>query len=366
MNQTIIKPKIGITTGDINGVGIELIIKTFTENHLFELCTPIVFASNKVINFYKNLMPKEFNIQYAGTKDLNQLSGKGVQVFNCWEEEVNVTPGQINETGGKYGVRSLMVATQCLKDGQLQGLVTNPIHKHNAQTADFKHSGHTPFLKEKFALKDVAMIMCNDSLKVALLSEHIPISEVSKHITTDNIISKVKIIHESLTKDFGIDRPKIAILALNPHASDNGLIGNEEQTQIIPAIEKLKAEHFLVYGPYSADAFFARQTDKNFDCVLAMYHDQGLIPFKSFDHGMGVNFTAGLPIVRTSPDHGTAFDIAGKNLADRNSFLEAMYLCIDIIAQRANYANGIKNKLVKTSHQHNNNKRSREKDEVVQ
>jgi 4-hydroxythreonine-4-phosphate dehydrogenase len=357
------KPKIGITTGDINGIGIELIIKSFAEHRLFELCTPIVFASNKVINFYKSIMPKEFNIQYAGTKDLNQLSGKGVQVFNCWEEDVNVTPGQMNEIGGKYGIRSLMVATQCLKDGQLDGLVTNPIHKSNSQTNDFKYSGHTPFLKDKFGMKDVAMMLCTDELKVALLTEHIPISEISKHITVENIVSKVKIINESLIKDFGIDRPKIAVLALNPHASDNGLIGNEEQTHIIPAVEKLKSENILAYGPYSSDAFFARQVDKNFDCVLAMYHDQGLIPFKSFDQGLGVNYTAGLPIVRTSPDHGTAYDIAGKNKADHRSFLEAIYLCIDVIHQRANYASATKNKLVRSNP---NQKRTREKGEIVQ
>lgn len=361
MSTLHIKPKIGITTGDLNGVGIELILKTFTEHRLFELCTPIVFASNKAINFYKNISPKD-NVQYTGTKDLNQLSGKGVQVFNCWEEEVKITPGEMNETGGKYGIRSLMVATQCLKDGQLDGLLTNPIHKHNSQTHDFKHSGHTPFLKEKFGAKDVAMMMCTDDLKVALLTEHIPISEISKHITTDNILSKVRIINESLIKDFGIDRPKIAVLALNPHASDNGLIGNEEQTQIIPAIEKLKAEGLLVYGPYSSDAFFARQSDKNFDCTLAMYHDQGLIPFKSFDHGLGVNFTAGLPVVRTSPDHGTAFDIAGKNMADASSFIEALYCCIDILNQRKGYAAATGNKLVRSKP---NQRRGRERDEVV-
>jgi 4-hydroxythreonine-4-phosphate dehydrogenase len=364
MSQALLKPKIGITTGDLNGVGIELILKSFNESRLFDICTPIVFASNKAINFYKNIMPKDNNVQYAGTKDLSQLSGKGVQVFNCWEEEVNITPGQMNELGGKYGVRSLMVATQCLKDGQIDGLLTNPIHKSNSQTVDFKYSGHTPFLKEKFVMKDVAMMMCTDDLKVALLTEHMPIAEISKHVTTEAIIRKVKIIHESLIKDFGIDRPKIGILALNPHASDNGLIGNEEQTQIIPAIEKLKSENILAFGPYSADAFFARQTDRQFDCILAMYHDQGLIPFKSFDHGMGVNFTAGLPVVRTSPDHGTAFDIAGQNKADNRSFLEALYLCIDVIHQRAGYASAIKNKLVRQSNHHG--RRHREKDEIVQ
>jgi len=340
------KPKIGITTGDINGIGIELIIKSLSEHRLLEICTPVVFASNKVLNFYKNIVGEQ-NIKYAGTKDINALMPKVINVFNCWDEEVAMTPGQLTEVGGKYGIRSLMVATQCLKDGELDGLITNPIHKKNSQTNDFQYTGHTPFLKDKFGVKDVAMMMCTDELKIALLTEHIPIAEVAKYVTVDNIINKTKIIVDSLIRDFGKDRPKIAILSLNPHASDDGLIGNEEQQFIVPAIEKLKSEGLLVYGPYAADAFFARQHDKQFDCVLAMYHDQGLIPFKSFDRGMGVNYTAGLPVVRTSPDHGTAFDIAGKNKADQTSFLEALYLCIDILNMRKGYTENTKNKLQK-------------------
>jgi 4-hydroxythreonine-4-phosphate dehydrogenase len=344
MSQPIHKPKIGITTGDIQGVGIELIIKTLSEHKLLDFFTPIIFGSNKVIHHYKTLM-NETHMQYFGTKDLKTLNNKGINIFNCWEEEVNVQPGILNEVGGKYGVRSLMVATQCLKDGQLDGLITNPIDKSNSQTPDFKYSGHTPFLKDKFGAKDVAMMLCTEELKVSLLTEHVPLQEVSKYITKEAIWSKVKIIHESLIKDFGIDKPKIAVLALNPHAGDRGLIGKEEQEVIIPAIEKLSQDGMLVFGPYSSDAFFARQHDRQFDCVLAMYHDQGLIPFKSFDRGMGVNYTAGLPIVRTSPDHGPAFDIAGKNIADNTSFLAAIYTCIDILHQRAGYAEATKNPL---------------------
>lgn len=348
MSQIIQKPRIGITTGDINGIGIELIIKTLSEHKLLEYFTPIVFASNKVIHHYKTLM-NESHIHYFGTKDLKNLNNKGINVFNCWEEEVNVQPGVMNEVGGKYGVRSLMVATQCLKDGQIDGMVTNPIDKSNSQTPDFKYSGHTPFLKDKFGAKDVAMMLCTEELRISLLTEHVPIQEVAQHITSANIISKLKIIQDSLVKDFGIDRPKMAVLALNPHAGDKGLIGKEEQAIIIPTIEKLRQEGMLVFGPYSPDAFFARQHDKQFDCTLAMYHDQGLIPFKSFDRGMGVNYTAGLPIVRTSPDHGTAFDIAGKNIADNTSFLQAIYTCLDILSQRHGYAEGIKNKLQRGS-----------------
>ncbi len=351
MSHLINKPKIGITTGDINGIGIELIIKTFADHRILEYFTPVIFASNKVINFYKTLMG-ETNFQYTGTKDFNGLNLKGINVFTCWDEEVAMNPGQITELGGRYGIRSLMVATQCLKDGQIQGLVTNPIHKNNSQTADFKYSGHTPFLKEKFGAKDVAMMMCSDDLKVSLLTEHIALSEVAKNISVEGIISKVKVIKDSLIKDFGIVAPKIAVLSLNPHSGDDGLIGNEEQTIIRPAVEKLKDEGHLVFGPFSADAFFARQADKQFDCTLAMYHDQGLIPFKSFDNGLGVNYTAGLPVVRTSPDHGTAFDIAGKNIADNSSFINALFQCVDIIHHREGHIDRTKNKLRKSNLQY--------------
>lgn len=344
MSTTAPKPIIGITTGDINGIGIELIIKSLSEHSLLEYFTPVIFASNKVIHFYKNL-GEESNMQYVGTKDLSNLNPKQINIFTCWDEEVAVTPGTLNETGGKYAVRSLMVATQCLKDGQIDALITNPLNKKNAQTPDFNYSGHTPFLRDKFGAKDVAMMLCSGDLRVSLLTEHVPVSDIAKYVTTENIVSKVRIIHESLIKDFGIDKPKIAILGLNPHAGDDGLIGKEEKEQIIPAIEKLRNETILAFGPYSADAFFARQHDAQFDCVLAMYHDQGLIPFKSFDKGTGVNYTAGLPIVRTSPDHGTAFDIAGKNKADNSSFLESIFLCLDILRQRDAYKNNTKYKL---------------------
>lgn len=346
MNVHIEKPIIGITTGDLNGIGIELILKSFSEHRLLELFTPIIFASSKSINFYRNIIGEQ-QLKFNHIKSMDNVQAKVVNIFNCWDEEVSITPGQLNDNGGKYGVRSLMVATQCLKDNQIDALVTNPIHKKNSQTPDFKYHGHTPFLKDKFGAKDVAMLMCSEKLKVALLTEHIPISEVSKHITQEAIFSKIKIINQSLIKDFGIDKPKIAVLALNPHAGDQGLIGSEEINIIAPAVEKLRNDGLLVFGPYSADAFFARGYEKRFDCTLAMYHDQGLIPFKSFDRGMGVNYTAGLNVIRTSPDHGTAFDIAGKNKADNTSFLESIFLCIDIIHRRQSFTEYTSNKLQK-------------------
>lgn len=346
MSHVPFKPVIGITTGDINGIGIELILKSLTDHKLLDYFTPIIFASNKSINFYKQILG-ETHIQYAGTKDLQQLHPKAINIYTCWDEEVNIQPGILNEIGGKYAVRSLSVAAQCLKDGQIDGLVTNPLHKSNVQQHDFKYTGHTPFLKEKFGCKDVAMMLCTPDLKVSLLTEHVAIQDIAKHITVDAIVSKVKIIHDSLIKDFGIIKPKIAVLALNPHAGDGGVIGNEEQQIILPAIDKLRNAGILAFGPYSADAFFARQQDTQFDCTLAMYHDQGLVPFKSFDRGLGVNYTAGLPVVRTSPDHGTAFDIAGKNKADNSSFMQALFTCIDILHARKNYKEATQNPLQK-------------------
>jgi 4-hydroxythreonine-4-phosphate dehydrogenase len=344
--NTSFKPVIGISCGDLNGIGIELIIKAFADSRILDQCTPVVFASNKVINFYRKSVP-ESSFNYQNTKELNRLNPKQVNVFNCWEEEVAVTPGQLDETGGKYAIKSLTAATQALKDKLIDGLVTAPIHKKNIQSADFNYTGHTPYLKQAFNAADVLMLLCSGNFRVALVTEHIPVSEIAKHITKENILSKLNLLNESLIKDFAIDKPRIAVLGLNPHAGDEGLIGNEEETIIKPAIKEAKNNNMLVIGPYSADAFFARRSFEKFDAVLAMYHDQGLIPFKTLALGEGVNYTAGLPAVRTSPDHGVAFDIAGKNKADESSFITAVFECIDIIRRRIEYAENTKNPLKK-------------------
>jgi 4-hydroxythreonine-4-phosphate dehydrogenase len=338
------KPVIGITTGDLNGIGTELIIKTFSDNRMLELCTPVIFASNKVINYYRRIVT-EHAFNFSSTKDLTKLNPKQVNIFNCWDEEVPIQPGVLTDAAGKYALRSLMVATQCLKDGQLDAIVTAPIHKSNTNIPDFPYTGHTPYFKDKFGAKDVLMLLYHNNLRVALATEHMPISKVAGAITKELLQSKLAILRESLIKDFGIDKPKIAVLGLNPHAGDEGQIGNEEQTIIRPVIDAQKQAGNLVFGPYSADAFFARSSFTEFDAVLAMYHDQGLVAFKAIAQGEGVNFTAGLPIVRTSPDHGTAFDIAGKNLADPNSFREAVYQCIDLLHQRSEYAANTANPL---------------------
>ncbi|MBS1654037.1 MAG: 4-hydroxythreonine-4-phosphate dehydrogenase PdxA [Bacteroidetes bacterium] len=344
--NTSIKPIIGISCGDLNGIGIELIIKAFADNRILDQCTPVVFASNKVINFYRKSVP-ESSFNYQNTKELNRLNPKQVNVFNCWEEEVAIVPGQLDETGGKYAIKSLTAATQALKDKLIDGLVTAPIHKKNIQSADFNYTGHTPYLKQAFNVPDVLMLLCSGNFRVALVTEHVPVSEIARHITKENILSKLNLLNESLIKDFGIDKPRIAVLGLNPHAGDEGLIGNEEETIIKPAIKEAKNNNMLVIGPYSADAFFARRSFEKFDAVLAMYHDQGLIPFKTLAVGEGVNYTAGLPAVRTSPDHGVAFDIAGKNKADESSFMTAVFECIDIIRRRIEYAENTKNPLKK-------------------
>lgn len=344
------RPVIGISLGDLNGIGTELIIRTFSDNRITELCTPIVFGSNKVLNFYRKLMP-ETNINYNSIKEISKAHPKQLNIFTVWEEEVAIEPGKATETGGKYGVLSLQSAVTALKSGEIDALVTAPLNKHTMQSGDFQFTGHTPYLKETFKANDVIMLMTAENMKVALLTEHVAIGEVAKNITKEQIINKINLLKSSLKKDFGIDRPRIAVLGLNPHAGDEGLVGKEEKEIIRPAVLEAKRSDCIVMGPYSADAFFARGHHETFDAVLAMYHDQGLIPFKSLALGEGTNFTAGLPVVRTSPDHGTAFDIAGKNCADESSFRQAIYTAIDIVEKRESFAERTSNPIRKISAQ---------------
>lgn len=339
------KPVIGISCGDLNGIGIEVIIKTFADLRILEQCTPVIFASTKLINFYRKFLP-DVNFNYQSIKDFSKINHKQINIFSCWEEEVSITPGQLNETGGQYAVQSLVAAVDALKQGHIDGLVTAPIHKNNVQSAEFNYTGHTPFLRDAAEATDVLMLLYTSELRVGVVTEHVPLKDVTKYITKDAILSKLNILYQSLRRDFGIDKPKIAVLGLNPHAGDEGLIGKEEEQIIKPAIKEAQ-QNMIVYGPYSADAFFARQSYLQFDAVLAMYHDQGLIPFKTIAGGEGVNFSAGLSFVRTSPDHGTGFDIAGKNLADHTSFMTAVFECIDIIERRNQYDERNRNPLRK-------------------
>ncbi len=346
MNEN--KPVIGVSIGDINGIGIELIIKVFSDSRILDICTPVIFGNNKVINFYRKSFP-EVNMNFTSIKETGRVNHKQLNLFNCWEEEVSIMPGIMNEVGGKYAVKSLTAAAQALKEGKIDGLVTAPIHKKNIQSPEFNFTGHTPYLKNLFGVPDVVMFMIAENMRVALLTEHVPVKDITPHITRENIISKLQLINNSLKRDFCITKPRIAVLALNPHAGDEGLIGKEEEEIIKPAVKEAKQRDIFCFGPYSADAFFARGQHEKFDGVLAMYHDQGLIPFKSMAIGEGVNFTAGIRGVRTSPDHGVAFDIAGKGKADESSFREAVYKCIDIINSRKEYDGQTSNPLKKMS-----------------
>ncbi len=347
MNVNVInKPLIGITCGDINGIGPEIIIKTLSDSRILEFCTPVVFGNNKLFNFYRKSLP-DHNFTFNVAKDATRISHKQVNAYNCWEEDIEITPGQLTDAGGKYAILSLTTAADALKAGKLDAVVTAPIHKKNIQSEEFNFPGHTPFFKQLFEAKDVAMFMVAENMKIALLTEHVPLTEVGKHITRQNILSKLQVMVESLKKDFGINKPKIAVLGLNPHAGDEGLLGKEEEEIIRPAIKDARQKNMLCFGPYPSDAFFARGQHEKFDAVLAMYHDQGLIPFKSLALGEGVNFTAGL--AGTSPDHGVAFDIAGKGTADESSFREALFTALQIFHNRNENSEQYKNPLRKMS-----------------
>ncbi len=339
------KLKIGISIGDVNGIGLEVIIKTLADNLILNYCTPIVYGHTKVASFHrKALNMNDFSFNVINTPD--QANPKRANMINCWEEDVKIELGLSTETGGKYALLSLEKAVTHLIDGSIDALVTAPINKHNIQSDSFNFPGHTEYLQERSGNKDALMFLISEDLKIGVVTGHIPVSEVAQKLTIDSIVSKIKLMNDSLKKDFWIRKPKIAVLGLNPHAGDNGLIGQEEQNVIIPAIEEAKAHGILAVGPYAADGFFANGAYLKFDAVLAMYHDQGLIPFKQIAFESGVNFTAGLNIVRTSPDHGTAYDIAGKNLASESSFREAIFAAIHIVKSRRESADLQENTLV--------------------
>lgn len=326
---------IGITQGDVNGIGLEVILKTLMEPGVADICTPVLFSSQKTVSYYRKVLGlEEFN--FHPIRDFTQINHKKANVFVCYEEEVNIEMGKASDIGGKYAYLSLDRATQALQNGDIQAIVTGPINKKTIQSAQFHYPGHTEYFGAKFG-GDPLMLLCSDAgLRLAVVTGHISIREVADRITTDRVFQKIEQLHKTLISDFGIRKPKIAVLGLNPHAGDNGAIGKEDNDIIVPAIKKA-AETKMVYGPYSADGFFGSGTYKQFDAVLAMYHDQGLVPFKTIAFNSGVNFTAGLPIVRTSPDHGTAFDMAGKNTANEQSFKNAIYAAIDIYRNRKLY-----------------------------
>ncbi len=326
--------RVGISLGDINGIGPEVIIKSFRDPQMLVECTPIIYGSTKTIAIHKKAIDdNEFS--YQRIEDANQAQKRKVNIVACWKEVVEIQLGEANETGGKYAFASLEAATKDLASGKIDVLVTAPISKETIQKAGFKFPGHTEYLAELSGVSDALMMMVAGDLRVALVTSHISLKEVSNAITKEKVLDKLKAFDASLKKDFGIVRPKIAVLGLNPHAGEKGKMGDEESEQITPAIQQAMGESILAFGPYPADGFFGSRQYTQFDGVLAMYHDQGLTGFKSIAFNDGVNFTAGLPIVRTSPDHGTAFDIAGKGLADEHSFRSAVYLAMDVYRTRS-------------------------------
>lgn len=328
------KIRVGISIGDLNGIGSEIVLKTFQDTRMLEFCTPVIFASVKTMSFIK----KEFNINcnLNGIDKVENLVPKKINVFNVWKEPVSINFGEENKQMGDYAIKSLKAATHALKNDEIDVLVTAPINKSNIQSKDFNFPGHTNFLEQELE-GDSLMLMISNNLRVGLLTDHVAIKDIASSITPELIEKKINTIHKTLIQDFGIIRPKIAVLGINPHNGDQGVIGNEDDEILRPTLTNIKNNGKLVFGPYAADSFFGSKNYQNFDVVIASYHDQGLIPFKTLSFGNGVNFTSGLNKIRTSPDHGTAYDIAGTNKANHESFREAVYQAIAIFNKRKEY-----------------------------
>lgn len=327
---------IGITHGDVNGISYEIILKALKDSRVYSNFTPVIYGSPKVAAYYKKVM-KYNSMNLNHVQNINEIDKGAINIINCVSNKIKVEIGKLSEMAGIASVNALRHALIDLKSGKLDAIVTAPINKHNIQSNDFDFKGHTDFLKNEYKADDVLMFMIADNVRIAVVTEHIPIKEVSENITVEKILSKLRLLDKTLKRDFAIERPKIAVLGLNPHAGDVNLIGKEDKEIIEPAIKKAKEEGIIVIGPFAADGFFGANSYKKFDATLAMYHDQGLIAFKIIAQGGGVNFTAGLPIIRTSPAHGTAYDIAGKNIAKPKSLLDAIFSAIDIHSKRENF-----------------------------
>jgi 4-hydroxythreonine-4-phosphate dehydrogenase len=333
MNLLSDKPRIGITIGDLNGIGAEVIIKALSDTRLFNLFTPVVYGSTKVLSFYRKQMGlEEFNYSQVRTK--GQYAGKAVNVVNCWEDIIEINPGQPSKQTAKAALLSLKRAVEELKEGYLDGLVTGPIDKNTMHGDEFPFQGHTEYLTQEFGAGESLMLMVGEELRVGLVTEHIPVKDIPNFITKERVELKIRLMELSLKQDFLISKPKIAVLGLNPHAGDEGLLGKEEQDVIKPVINDLKTKGKLIFGPFPADGFFASGQYAKYDGIVAMYHDQGLVAFKTLSFESGINYTAGLPHVRTSPDHGTAYNLAGKNMASESSMRQAMYVACNIIKNR--------------------------------
>lgn len=327
------KPRIGITLGDLNGIGPEVVIKALADSRIANMIVPVVYGSTRVLSYYRKLMNlEEFN--YSQVKTKGQFFHKAINVVNCWEDVMEITPGVPSRQGGKAALLSLKKVVEEAKEGLIDGFVTGPIHKNTIHGEDFPYRGHTEYLTKEFDATESLMLMVGENLKVGLVTEHVPVKDIAANITKERVELKIRLLEMSLKKDFQIAKPKIAVLGLNPHAGDEGLLGKEENDIIKPVINDLKVKGKVVFGPFPADGFFGAGQHVKYDAVLAMYHDQGLVAFKTLAFDNGVNFTAGLPVVRTSPDHGTAYNIAGKNLADEASLRQAIFLACDIVKNR--------------------------------
>ncbi|HLP96391.1 MAG TPA: 4-hydroxythreonine-4-phosphate dehydrogenase PdxA [Saprospiraceae bacterium] len=327
---------IGISCGDINGIGLEVILKSIGLKNLGKKFKTVVYGSSKVIAYHKNIITEE-NLQFHTINNANEALEDKINVINCWTENVNITLGKPDKVGGQCAQQALERAVKDLNTGEIDALVTAPVNKKAMQMAGFPFVGHTEYITNAFKVKDSLMLMVSDSLRVGLVTNHLPIKEVAAAITRERVLRKILIMAETLRIDFNIEKPTIAVLGLNPHAGDEGAIGEEDDKIVRPAIEDAKAKGILAFGPYPADGFFGSGQYHKFDGILAMYHDQGLVPFKALSFGAGVNYTAGLPAVRTSPDHGTAYDIAGKGEADETSMIKAIYLSAEIVRNRNEY-----------------------------
>lgn len=336
------KIRLGISIGDLNGIGIEVVLKTFDDVRMLDFCTPVIFGSAKTISYHKNALNLQTPI--VGISNINSIIHNKINLLNVWQESVDINLGQVSSVAGKYAYLSLKAATEALKSNNIDVLVTAPINKQTIQSDNFHYKGHTEYLESLLDGKSL-MILMDGNLRMGLATTHIPLSQVAEKITPELIQEKIAILNQTLIQDFNIQKPRIAVLGLNPHCGDNGVIGNEEIDIIIPTLNKIQESGILAYGPYAADSFFGNKTYLGFDAILAMYHDQGLAPFKALSFGNGVNFTAGLSKIRTSPDHGTAFDIAGKGIADYNSFKSAVYSAIDIFRNRETYLDLKENQL---------------------
>ena len=336
------KIKVGISVGDLSGIGIEIVLKTFEDSRMLDFCTPIIFASSKVVSHHKKVL--KINTSIHGIDNLNKIIPQKVNLLNVWKEMVEVDLGNPTEISGKYALLSLDKAVEALKSEEIDVLVTAPIDKNNIQSETFAFKGHTEYLEDKLEGESL-MILTSDNLRVGLITGHIPLGEVADKISPELIKKKVDIMYTSLIQDFNISKPKIAVLGLNPHCGDQGVIGTEDDEIVKPTIEDIQKKGSLVYGPFAADSFFGNENYKSYDGILAMYHDQGLTPFKTLAFGNGVNFTAGLNRIRTSPDHGTAFEIAGKGKAEYTSFKEAIFMAIKLFKDREENISLNENKL---------------------